>query len=108
MCGIFTAITHVVHSFSIGFPRNREGSAAERLSKSRSEIVREAIRDYSERIGKLSEQERLRMLDVFDEVVARIPSRPLAEVERELKEVRSARRGAGAGCSSLDVERHRF
>jgi len=26
--------------------------AAERFSKSRSEIVREAIRDYSERIGK--------------------------------------------------------
>jgi len=69
--------------------------AAERLSKSRSEIVREAIRDYSERIGKLSERERLQMLEVFDEMVPRIPPRPLAEVERELKEIRLARRGGG-------------
>lgn len=69
--------------------------AAERLSKSRSEIVREAIRDYSDRIGKLSERERLRMLEIFDEVVPRIPSRPLDEVEAELKEIRSARRGGG-------------
>lgn len=69
--------------------------AAQRLSKSRSEIVREAIRDYSERIGKLSERERLRMLEIFDDVVPRIPTRPLSEVEDELKEVRSARRGGG-------------
>jgi metal-responsive CopG/Arc/MetJ family transcriptional regulator len=69
--------------------------AAQRLSKSRSEIVREAIRDYSERIGKLSERERLRMLEIFDDVVPRIPTRPLSEVEDELKEIRSARRGGG-------------
>lgn len=69
--------------------------AAERLSKSRSEIVREAIRDYSERIGKLSERERLRMLEIFDDVVPRIPTRALSEVEDELKEIRSARRGGG-------------
>ena len=69
--------------------------AAQRLSKSRSEIVREAIRDYSDRIGKLSERERLRMLEIFDDVVPRIPTRPLSEVEDELKEVRSARRGGG-------------
>ena len=86
-----TKVTFTLDHATVGRLRR----AAERLSKSRSEIVREAIRDYSERIGKLSEQERLRMLDVFDEVVARIPSRPLAEVERELKEVRSARRGGG-------------
>lgn len=69
--------------------------AAERLSKSRSEIVREAIRDYSDRIGKLSERERLRMLETFDKVVPRVPSRPLDEVEAELKEIRWARRGGG-------------
>jgi len=73
--------------------------AAQRLSKSRSEIVREAIRDYSDRIGKLSERERLRMLEIFDEVVPRIPSRPLDEVEAELKEIRSARRGGGRGSA---------
>jgi len=69
--------------------------SAERLRKSRSEIVREAIRDYGERIGKLSERERLQMLEVFDEMVPRIPPRPLAEVERELKAIRLARRGGG-------------
>lgn len=69
--------------------------AAERLSKPRSEVVREAIRDYSERIGKLSETERLRLLDVFDRVVAGIPSRPEAEVEEEIEAVRKARRGGG-------------
>ncbi len=57
--------------------------------------MREAIRDYSERIGKLSERERLRMLEIFDDVVPRIPTRPLSEVEDELKEIRSARRGGG-------------
>ena len=77
--------------------------AAERLSKSRSEIVREAIRDYSERIGKLSERERLHMLEVFDEVVARIPLRPLADVERELKEIRLARRGGGRRSAEKPV-----
>jgi len=40
--------------------------AAERLAKPKSEVVREAIQDYYERVGKLSERERLRMLELFD------------------------------------------
>lgn len=68
---------------------------AERLGKAKSEVVREAIQDYDARVGKLSEGERLRLLTVFDEVVPRIPERPLAEVESELEELRVARRGGG-------------
>lgn len=69
--------------------------AAERLAKPKSEVVREAIHDFSERIGRLSERERLRQLRVLDEIAARGPSRPLAEVEAELKRVRAARRRGG-------------
>jgi hypothetical protein len=69
--------------------------AAERLSKPQSEVVREAIRDYSERIGKLSEGERLALLRRFDDLVPRIPSRPLREVEEEIAAVREARRAGG-------------
>lgn len=69
--------------------------AAERLSKPQSEVVREAIRDYSERIGRLSEAERLALLDRFDELVPRIPVRPLREVEKEIETVRAARRAGG-------------
>ena len=36
--------------------------AARRLAKPKSEIVRGAIRDYCARIGRLSEEERLRLL----------------------------------------------
>jgi hypothetical protein len=71
--------------------------AAARLAKPQSHVVREAIREYAERIGRLSEQERLRLLQVFDAVVPAIPQRPLAEVEAELKAIRSARRHGGRG-----------
>ena len=77
-------------------------SAAERLGKSASEIVREAIRDYGERIGRLGEGERLEMLRRFDEVVGRVPWRPPEQIDAELRELRTSRRGlrgtsAGSG-----------
>jgi predicted nucleic acid-binding protein len=59
--------------------------AAARLAKPQSEIVRLAIRDYSDRIGRLSERERLHLLELFDDLVPRIPRRPVEAVERELK-----------------------
>lgn len=68
---------------------------AERLSKAKSEVVREAIQEYGARAGRLSEAERLRLLAVFDEQVARIPERPLAEVEAELERIRDGRRAGG-------------
>lgn len=68
---------------------------AERLVKPKSEVVREAIHDFSERVGRLSERERVRLLRVLDEIAARGPSRTLAAVEAELKQIRAARRHAG-------------
>ena len=73
--------------------------AAERLALPKSEVVREAILEFHERIGKLSERERLRLLRTFDEMVPRIPHRDVREVERELKEIRDARRGGGRRSS---------
>jgi len=69
--------------------------AAARLSRPQSQIVREAVRDYAERVGRLSEAERLSLLRVFDEVLPAIPSRPARAVDAELKALRVARRAGG-------------
>jgi hypothetical protein len=69
--------------------------AAERLAVPKSQVAREAILEFYNRIGRLSEHERLGMLRTFDEVVPRIPPRDLREVERELKTLRQARRSGG-------------
>jgi metal-responsive CopG/Arc/MetJ family transcriptional regulator len=68
---------------------------AARLGMSKSGVVREAIREYAARTGLLSEEERRRILEVFDEVTARIPRRPTTEVDREIKPVRAQRRTGG-------------
>ncbi len=65
---------------------------ASRLSKPKSQVVREAIRFYGEQADRIPDEERERMLRLFDEVTAEIPERPRAEVERELSEVARARR----------------
>ena len=69
--------------------------AAQRLDKPRSAVVREAICEYDARAGRLSEEERRRMLRSIDTVLRRPPTRPRAAVERELLEIRRARRGGG-------------
>ena len=69
--------------------------AAARLALPKSEVVREAIRQFYEGIGRLSDRERLQMLRTFDEVVPRIPARGAREVIRELKALRQARRSGG-------------
>ncbi|HEY1241821.1 MAG TPA: ribbon-helix-helix protein, CopG family [Bryobacteraceae bacterium] len=74
---------------------NRLERASERLSKPKSQVIREAVQEYYDRIGRLSESERLRMLRVLDEIMARPPSRPAKEVDRELREIRRARRSGG-------------
>ena len=70
-------------------------ATAERLAIPKSEVVREAIRDFSDRAGRLSERERQRLLEAFDRLVPGIPSRPLRDLERELSELRRARRAGG-------------
>jgi metal-responsive CopG/Arc/MetJ family transcriptional regulator len=82
-------------TFSLDEPTARRlNEASVSLGKPKSEIVREAIRDYAERMGRLSEVERIRMLGVFDEVVAAIPERPADDVDAGLAEIGRARREA--------------
>lgn len=69
--------------------------AATALRKPKSAIVREAILDYADRVGQLTEAERRRLLGVFDEVVPAIPARPEDDVDEELAELRRARRLGG-------------
>jgi hypothetical protein len=68
---------------------------AERLKKSKSEIVREAVADYHDRAGRLSEAEKLRMLQTVDRLARSRPTRSAREVDREIQELRAARRGGG-------------
>lgn len=70
-------------------------ATAERLAIPQSRVVREAIRDFGDRTGRLSERERRRLLETFDRLVPAIPVRPLRDVERELAELRRARRAGG-------------
>jgi hypothetical protein len=69
--------------------------AAERLSLPKSEVVREAVHEFFDRIGRLSDSERLKMLRTFDEVVPRIPNRDVRQVESELRAIRQTRRRGG-------------
>jgi len=69
--------------------------AASRLAKPQSQVVREAIRDYEARSDRLSDEERRRLLEVFDRVVPAIRPRPPSAVEAELREIRRARREGG-------------
>ena len=80
----------------------RLARVARRLDKPKSQVVREAVREYSERVGRLSEAERLAMLQVFDDVVPQIPQRPKAEVEAELAELRASRHGGGRATVVTD------
>lgn len=68
---------------------------ARTLAMPKSRVVREAVREYAERLGKLPEAERLRLLAAFDEVVGRIPAGDQPNVDLELANVRAARRGSG-------------
>ena len=70
---------------------------ADRLGMAKSQVVREAVHEYAERVGRLGDGERRRLLAVFDELVPRIPKRPVAEVEKELAEIRRSRRAGGRG-----------
>lgn len=69
--------------------------AAQRLEKPKSQIVRDAVADYYERIGRLSELERQRLLAAFDRLVPAIPRRAPAGVKREIDDIRASRRAGG-------------
>jgi len=68
---------------------------AKRLAKPKSEIVREAMRDFDERSDRLCESERLRLVRALEEIMAQPPTRTQREVDREIAEIRRARRSGG-------------
>lgn len=74
---------------------NRLNLAASRLHKPKSEVVREAIQDYYAKTDRLSEAERLRRMRALEVYMAMPPTRPQKEVDRELREIRRARRSGG-------------
>jgi hypothetical protein len=86
-----TKVTFTLDNTTVG----RLQDAAERLGLPKSEVVREAIGEFYERLGRLSERERLQMLRAFDTLVPLIPQRSAAETDRELSELRQARRMGG-------------
>jgi len=60
-------------------------TVAERLAMPKSAVVREAVREFSERAGRLGDAERRRLLDAFDRLVPlvyeRIRAQTLATIE---------------------------
>ena len=74
---------------------SRLRQTAARANKPQSQVVREAVNDYADRVGRLSEAERIRMLAALDTIVSRKPTRTPADVDQELRAIRAARRSGG-------------
>jgi hypothetical protein len=68
---------------------------AERLRKPQSQIVREAVQHYAARAARLTDEERREKLRLFDQLLARVPSRSPREVEAEIRDIRRLRRLRG-------------
>ena len=83
----------------------RLADASARLGRPKSQIVREAIHDYHSRLDRLTEGERESMLRAFDKLAPAIPARTRAEVNRELREVRRARKAAGSRGQAIPLKR---
>ena len=65
---------------------------AERLGRPQSQVVREAVAEYDVRTDRLSQAERLRMLDVLERLRSEPVARSRASADAELHEVRRSRR----------------
>ena len=68
---------------------------AARLRKAQSHVVRDAIADYAARSDRLSEPERLHAMGVLERLRDAKPTRPVADVDKELRSLRAARRAGG-------------
>jgi len=68
---------------------------AARLRKAQSHVVRDAVADYAARSDRLSERERLHLIGVLDRLRDAKPTRPAADVDTELRSLRTARRAGG-------------
>lgn len=67
---------------------------AARLAKPQSQVVREAIREYDARGGKLTDEERRRLLAEFDRLVPVLRGGGAHDPSAEIREVRAARRAS--------------
>ena len=68
---------------------------AQRLRKPQSQVVREAVAEYSARTDKLTERERLHKLAIIERLKKTKPTRTQAENDAEIAEIRAARRTGG-------------
>ncbi len=68
---------------------------AARLGKAQSQVVREAVAEYAERAGRLSDGERQHALSVLERLREARPTRPAADVDAELRSIRAGRRAGG-------------
>ena len=73
---------------------------AERLGKPQSHVVREAVAEYDARTDRLSEAERLRMLEVLDRWRKEPGKRSRESAEAEIREIRLSRRESSLRRSS--------
>ncbi len=73
----------------------RTSDCAAQLAVPKSQVIRRAIQDFHERLGRVSEPERRRRLRLFDELLPAIPHRSRDAVDRELRAIRAARRAYG-------------
>ena len=77
---------------------------AEIKHKSKSQVIRDAVKDYHARLGRLSESERLRRLEAFDRLYPLVKLRTRQESDAELAEIRESRRSEGRLTPSRDSE----
>lgn len=68
---------------------------AARLGIAKSAVVREAVAEYAAGVGRMSESERRRAVQIFDDLVGRIPLRPVKDTNAELAALRASRRHGG-------------
>ena len=86
-----TKVTFTVDDATVA----RLNEASARLGLPKSRVVRQAILDFYDRIGKLSESERRSALRALDEFFARPAPADSRAVDRELRQLREVRRSGG-------------
>jgi len=88
---MYTKVTFTIDEETVRLLR----ATAERMNKPQSLVVREAVAEYAANSDRLSELERRRMLGAIDAMLERPASRPERAVDREVRQIREARRQGG-------------
>jgi predicted oxidoreductase len=68
---------------------------AAQLKKPQSAVFREAIRNFAQRMDRLSDEQREQKLAILRRMRARKPTRTRAAVDAEIAAIRAARRTGG-------------